>query len=88
MGKSNFSEDFKRDAVRQITERGYPVAADDVPPSAGPSQRILHLAEEPAEQAGQRGQATDRSAAEGGSSIRRHRSEVFRLAKLEFKMIA
>ncbi len=26
MGKSNFSEEFKRDAVRQITERGYPVA--------------------------------------------------------------
>jgi transposase len=24
--KSNFSEEFKRDAVRQITERGYPVA--------------------------------------------------------------
>ncbi len=26
MSKSNFSEEFKRDAVRQITERGYPVA--------------------------------------------------------------
>ncbi len=26
MGKANFTEDFKRDAVRQITERGYPVA--------------------------------------------------------------
>ena len=25
MGKSNFSDDFKRDAVRQITVRGYPV---------------------------------------------------------------
>ena len=25
MGKGNFSEDFKRDAVIQITERGYPV---------------------------------------------------------------
>ena len=25
MGKSNFSEDFKRDAVHQITVRGYPV---------------------------------------------------------------
>jgi transposase len=25
MGKANFTEDFKRDAVRQITERGYPV---------------------------------------------------------------
>ncbi len=27
MGKANFTEDFKRDAVLQITERGYPVAA-------------------------------------------------------------
>ncbi|CAJ1372184.1 unnamed protein product [Effrenium voratum] len=26
MGTSNFSDDFKRDAVAQITERGYPVA--------------------------------------------------------------
>ena len=26
MGKGNFSDDFKRDAVTQITERGYPVA--------------------------------------------------------------
>lgn len=26
MSKSNFSEEFKRDAVRPIMERGYPVA--------------------------------------------------------------
>ncbi len=26
MGTNNFSDDFKRDAVAQITERGYPVA--------------------------------------------------------------
>ena len=26
MSKANFSVDFKRDAVRQITERGYPVS--------------------------------------------------------------
>jgi transposase len=26
MGRGNFSDDFKRDAVRQITERGYPVS--------------------------------------------------------------
>ncbi|CTQ53697.1 Transposase [Roseibium album] len=26
MGNSSFSDDFKRDAVAQITERGYPVA--------------------------------------------------------------
>jgi len=26
MGSGNFSDEFKRDAVAQITERGYPVA--------------------------------------------------------------
>lgn len=26
MGTSNFSEEFKRDAIAQITERGHPVA--------------------------------------------------------------
>ncbi len=26
MGRSNFTDEFKRDAVRQITERGYPVS--------------------------------------------------------------
>jgi transposase len=26
MSKANFSDDFKRDAVHQITDRGYPVA--------------------------------------------------------------
>ena len=26
MSKANFSDDFKRDAVSQITERGYPVS--------------------------------------------------------------
>jgi transposase len=26
IGKANFNDDFKRDAVAQITERGYPVA--------------------------------------------------------------
>jgi len=26
MGKAKFSDDFKRDAVVQITERGYPIA--------------------------------------------------------------
>lgn len=27
MGKASFSDDFKRDAVVQITERGYPVTS-------------------------------------------------------------
>ena len=26
MGKPNYTEEFKRDAVRQVTDRGYPVA--------------------------------------------------------------
>jgi transposase-like protein len=40
MSKSNFSDDFKRDAVRQITERGYPVA--EVSQRLGVSQRSLY----------------------------------------------
>jgi hypothetical protein len=31
MGKANFTEDFKRDAAAQITERGYPVGRLDLP---------------------------------------------------------
>ena len=30
MGKPNFSDEFKHDAVAQITERGYPVAEEGV----------------------------------------------------------
>ena len=40
MGKANFSDDFKRDAVRQITERGYPVA--EVSQRLGVSQHWLY----------------------------------------------
>lgn len=40
MGKGNFTEDFKRDAVRQITERGYPVA--EVSQRLGVSQHSLY----------------------------------------------
>lgn len=39
MGKANFSDDFKRDAVAQITERGYPVA--EVSKCLGVSQHSL-----------------------------------------------
>jgi transposase len=39
MGKVNFSDEFKRDAVRQITERGYPVA--EVSQRLGVSQYSL-----------------------------------------------
>ncbi|MEO9527582.1 IS3 family transposase [Roseibium sp.] len=40
MGTSNFSDDFKRDAVAQITERGYPVA--EVSKRLGVSQHSLY----------------------------------------------
>ncbi len=40
MSKSNFNEEIKRDAVRQITERGYPVA--EVSQQLGVSQHSLY----------------------------------------------
>lgn len=40
MGKGNFSDDFKRDAVAQITERGYSVA--EVAQRLGVSQHSLY----------------------------------------------
>jgi transposase len=40
MGKANFSEEFKRDAVAQITERGYPVS--EVSKRLGVSQHSLY----------------------------------------------
>ena len=39
-GKPNFSDEFKRDAVAQITERGYPVA--EVSERLGVSQHSLY----------------------------------------------
>jgi transposase len=40
MGTGNFNDDFKRDAVAQITERGYPVA--EVSKRFGVSQHSLY----------------------------------------------
>ena len=40
MGTARFSDDFKRDAVAQITERGYPVA--EVSQRLGVSQHSLY----------------------------------------------
>ena len=40
MGTARFSDDFKRDAVAQITERGYPVA--EVSRRLGVSQHSLY----------------------------------------------
>ena len=41
MGKANFSDEFKRDAVAQITERGYRVA--EVSQRLGVSQHNQHV---------------------------------------------
>ena len=40
MGKANLSDEFKREAVAQITERGYPVA--EVSQRLGVSQHSLY----------------------------------------------
>ena len=40
MSKVNFSDEFKRDAVAQITERGYPVA--EISKRLGVSQHSLY----------------------------------------------
>lgn len=40
MGTANFTDDFKRDAVAQITERGYPVS--DVSERLGVSKHSLY----------------------------------------------
>lgn len=40
MGKANFSDEFKRDAVAQIAERGYPVS--EVSQRLGVSQHSLY----------------------------------------------
>ena len=40
MGKGNYSDEFKRDAVAQITERGYPAA--EVSQRLGVSQHSLY----------------------------------------------
>jgi transposase len=40
MGKVNFSDDFKRDAVAQITDRGYAIA--EVSQRLGVSQHSLY----------------------------------------------
>ena len=40
MGTGNFSDEFKRDAVAQITERGYPVA--EVSQRLGVSQHSFY----------------------------------------------
>jgi transposase len=61
MGKANFTDEFKRDAVRQITERGYPVA--EVSQRLGVSQHSLYewrkKFSKPATGSGEADQATE-----------------------------
>ena len=40
MGKANFTDEFKRDAVVQITERGYPIS--EVSKRLGVSRTLHH----------------------------------------------
>ncbi|WP_110760772.1 transposase [Rhizobium sp. UGM030330-04] len=72
MGKSNFSEEFKRDAVRQITERGYPVA--EVSQRLGGEAALFVQVEKEVfrlERQGQRRSRRDQTAEEGiGSRYR------------------
>ena len=44
MGKANFTDEFKRDAVRQVTERGY--AVSEISQRLGVSAHSLRVAEE------------------------------------------
>jgi transposase len=73
MGKANFSEEFKRDAVAQIVERGYPVA--EVSHRLGVSQHSLY--EWKKKFAGKKGAASDDREAE----IRRLKRELARVAE-------
>ena len=45
MGTGNFTDDFKRDAVAQITERGYP--AKEVSARLGVSTHSLYACDQP-----------------------------------------
>jgi transposase-like protein len=54
MGPSNYSDDFKRDAVHQITVRGYPVR--EVARRLGVNSHSLYKAEAVRRTGGQIGQ--------------------------------
>jgi len=73
MSKVNFSDDFKRDAVRQITERGYPVS--EVSQRLGVSTHSLHAWKRKFSQ-------TPGSGAEGqAAEIRRLKKELTRVTE-------
>ncbi len=72
MGTGNFSDDFKRDAVAQITERGYPVA--EVSRRLGGKPALaLHVEEEVREAIGGRWRSVDRDPASEEGTGARHR---------------
>lgn len=70
MGKGNFSDAFKRDAVAQITERGYPVA--EVSQRLGVSAQSLYAWKRKFAKASSGGSESD-------AEIRRLKRELTRL---------
>jgi transposase len=73
MSKAKFSDDFKRDAVHQITERGYPVA--EVSQRLGVSPHSLYAWKKKLSKPA--GSGDDEQAAE----IRRLKRELARVAE-------
>jgi len=73
MGKAKFSDAFKRDAVLQITERGYPIA--EVSKRLGVSQHSLYAWKKKFAKAS--GSGEDEQAAE----IRRLKRELARMTE-------
>jgi putative transposase len=73
MGKGNFSDDFKRDAVRQITERGYRVA--EVSQRLGVSQPSLYVGKKLL------GKPPGASEAEQAAEVRRLKRELVRVTE-------
>ena len=72
MSKSNFSDEFKRDAVRQITERGYPVS--EVSQRLGVSQHSLYEWKK-------KFAASNDKSSDDGEEIRRLRKELARMTE-------
>jgi len=73
MGKGNFSDEFKRDAVAQITERGYAVA--EVSERLGVSQHSLYQWKKKFAQARRSGDT------EKDAEIRRLKKELLRVTE-------
>jgi transposase len=73
MGKGNFSDEFKHDAVRQVTERGYPVA--EVSQRLGVSQDSLYAWRK------QCGKPSGAGEAEQANEVRRLKRELARVTE-------